>query len=71
VPEAAGGGAAQSGGRGYLGEAQLGMVGVERADDRQPALQRLHEVAVGGLLLTRRFVLHAGPLAAVWAKFVA
>jgi hypothetical protein len=47
VQEAAGGGAAQPGGGGDLGEAEHGVFGVERANDGETAFQRLDEVAVG------------------------
>jgi hypothetical protein len=42
--EAAGGGPGQTGGRRDVGEAQVAVLGVEGADDRQAALERLDEV---------------------------
>ena len=45
MQEAAGGGAAEPGGGGDLGEREPGVVGVEGADHREPALKRLDELA--------------------------
>ena len=42
--EAAGGGAGEAGAAGDVGQRQLGVVGAEGADHRQPALERLDEV---------------------------